>query len=215
MLKNVLVGIVVVIVAVMGVGCSKFKGIKKVSAVISKDIALEDQLALLEKYQGMHAWTRGLLEDLNERVDTPGEPKKKIILRDSKVTIVDLNFVYSGAVSVDGPKGKRIVAGLKIERPLTPEKIEFRLSEIFWFQDPTLRHVEDIRNWGKQTARAVMNHEVFAGMASDAAVESWGIPTEVRVSEIGTQKEEQWVYKQTRRSKYLYIIDDKVGRWEE
>jgi hypothetical protein len=60
-----------------------------------------------------------------------------------------------------------------------------------------------------------MNHEVFAGMQSEAAIESWGIPNEIRVSEIGAQKEEQWVYKQTKRSKYLYIIDNKVGRWEE
>lgn len=214
-MKNVVVGILVVAVAVIGVSCDSLKGVKKVGTVITKDLALEDQLALLDKYRGRHAWTRGVLEHLTERVDTPGEPKKKIILRDTKVTIVDLNFVYRGAVTVDDPKGKRIVAGLNIQPPLSPEKYDARLAEIFWFEDPTLRHVEYIRKWGKKTARAVMNHEVFAGMPAEAAIESWGLPDETRVSEIGQQKEEQWVYKQTKRSKYIYVIDNRVGRWEE
>ncbi len=52
-------------------------------------------------------------------------------------------------------------------------------------------------------------------MAADAAQESWGFPDEVRVSEIGSEKEEQWVYKEAKRSKYIYVINGKVGRWEE
>jgi hypothetical protein len=60
-----------------------------------------------------------------------------------------------------------------------------------------------------------MNHEVYASMPSEAARESWGIPDEVRVSEIGSEKEEQWVYKLGKRNKYIYIVGDVVGRWEE
>jgi hypothetical protein len=53
-LKNVFVGVVVVAVA-FGVGCSNVKNVKKVKSVVVKDVALEDQLALLNKYQGRHA----------------------------------------------------------------------------------------------------------------------------------------------------------------
>ncbi|UCG51967.1 MAG: hypothetical protein JSW58_17690 [Candidatus Latescibacterota bacterium] len=215
MWKNVLFGIVILAVALGSVGCSKVKKVKKINQMIVKDIRLEELLTLLEKYQGTHAWTRGIIEDLTERVETQGEPKKRVILRDSKVTIVDLTFSFNGAVTVDDPKGRRIIAALDVERPLSVEKIEYRLNEIFWFKDPTLRHVDYIRKWGKKTARAVVNHEVFVGMPSDAAIESWGIPDEVRVSEIGSEKEEQWVYKEAKRSKYIYVIDGKVGRWEE
>jgi hypothetical protein len=211
-LKNIVIGLVVLIVAVGVTGCS---GVKKVGSVVIKDIALEDQLALQEKYTGEHAWTRAVLEDLTEQVETPGEPKKKIILRDTRITIVELIFVYNGAVTVDDPTGKRISVALDIERPLSPEKIETRLDEIFWFKDPTLRHVDYIRKWGKDTALSVINHEVFAGMPADAAMEAWGTPDEIRVSEIGSEKEEQWVYKEAKRSKYVYVVNGKVGRWEQ
>lgn len=214
-MKNIVIVLVVMVVAAGVTGCSGLKSVKKVGTVVVKDVALEDQLALNEKYIGEHAWTRAVLEDLSERVEVPGEPKKKIILRDTKVTIVEFFYVYNGAVTVDDPTGKRISVALDIERPLTPEKIETRLSEIFWFKDPTLRHVDYIRQWGKRTAQAVINHEVFAGMPSDAAMESWGFPDEIRVSEIGSEKEEQWVYKEAKRSKYVYVINGKVGRWEE
>ena len=120
MLKYVVIGVAAVAVA-FGVGCSNVKNVKKVKNVVVKDVALEDQLSLLEKYQGRHAWTRGTIEDLTERVDQRNEPKKKVIPRDTKVTVVDINFAYRGAVTVDDPKGKRIVTGLECERPLTPE----------------------------------------------------------------------------------------------
>ena len=215
MLKNSVIGLLVLVVAAGVTGCGSLKSVKKVGSVVIKDIPLEEQLALEDKYIGEHAWTRSILEDLTEREEVPGEPKKRIILRDTKVTIVEFFFVYNGAITVDDPKGKRISVALNIERPLTVEKIEERMNEIFWFKDPTLRHVEYIRKWGKKTAQSVINHEVFAGMPADAAQESWGIPDEVRVSEIGSEKEEQWVYKESKRSKYIYVINGKVGRWEE
>jgi hypothetical protein len=265
------------------VGCSNVKNVKKVKSVIVKDVVLEDQLALLEKYRGRQAWTRGVIEDLKERVESPNEPKQKVILRDAKVTIVDLNFAYRGAVTVDEAvqpktepakteggrdtvamgvasagalaggflggaaggvwvgigtgallggglyavfslvdvvgrnvsKSRRIVSALGCERPLTPEKIETRLNEIFWFDDPTIRQVSYIRKWGKKTARSVVSHEVFAGMPSEAARESWGIPTEVIVSDVGSEKEERWKYKEGKRTKYIFIIGGVVGRFEE
>jgi hypothetical protein len=214
-LKNVLFVAVAAAVALGGVGCSKIKSVDSVTSVVVKDIPLENQLQLLEKYKGRHGWTRGTLEDLTERADSPNEPKKKVIPRDTKVTIVDLNLVYSGTVTVDDPKGKRIVAGLECERPLKTENVEKRLSETFWFEDPTIRHVEYIRKWGKKTARSVVNHEVFAGMPAEAAQESWGIPDEVAVNEVGNDKEERCTYREGKRSKKIFIIGGVVGRWEE
>ena len=202
-------------VAASGIGCGNVKGVDQVKSVVVKEIALEEQLALSEKYKSRSAWTRGALEDLTERVDTPTEPKKRVIPRDTKVTIVDLNLVYSGAVTVDDAKGKRVVSALNCERPLTTEKIETRLDEMFWFEDPTIRHVEYIRKWGKKTARAVVNHEVFAGMPVDAARESWGIPDEVEVNEVASEKEERWSYKEGKRVKRIFILGGVVGRWEE
>ena len=207
MLKYVVIGVAAVTVA-FGMGCSSVKN------VVVKDIALEDQIALLEKYQGRHAWTRGRIEDLTERV-TGNEPRKNVIPRDTKVTVVDINFAYNGAVTVDDPKGKRVVKGLDCERPLTPAAIEKRLSDIFWFEDPTLRHVDYIRKWGKKTARSVMNHEVFPGMPAEAAMESWGIPDEIVESDLGGEKEARWKYKEGKRTKYIFVISGVVGRFEE
>jgi hypothetical protein len=213
-LKYVVIGVAAVAVA-FGVGCSNIKSVTKVKSVVVKDVALQDQLSLAEKYRGRHAWTRGTIEDLTERVDSANEPRKKVIPRDTKVTVVDINFAYRGALTVDDPKGKRIVMGLECERPLTPDKIETRLREIFWFDDPTIRHVDYIRKWGKKTARSVVNHEVFPGMPAEAAMESWGIPDEIVASEIGGEKEARWKYKEGKRTKYIFVISGVVGRFEE
>jgi hypothetical protein len=196
-------------------GCGGIKGVDKIKTVVVKDVALEDQLALAKKYQRRHAWTRGAIEDLTERPETPNEPKRRVILRDTKVTVIDLNLVYEGSVTVEDPKGRRIVAAMNCEPPLSVERVEKRLSELFWFDDPTIRHVDYIRKWGKSTARSVMNHEVFAGMPAEAARESWGIPDEVVASETQGVKEERWKYKEGKRTKYLFMVGGVVGRFEE
>ena len=61
----------------------------------------------------------------------------------------------------------------------------------------------------------MVNHEVFIGMPVDAALESWGIPTTVNVNEIGGKNEEQWVYKQPLKSRYVYVVGGKVTKWED
>jgi len=209
-MKRILVAIAVCTVAVTG--CSNFGG-DKVARVINKDIPLEEQQALLDKYVGKSAWTRMPINDLTER-ETQGEPKKKVIPIDTKISIVDLNFVYSGSVTLEDAKRRYIVAGLDVEEPLSVEKIEARLADMMWFKSPMLRHVDYIRKWGTKTARAVVNHEVFVGMAADAAQESWGIPSTIRESDIGDIKEYQWVYKMTLKSKYIYIKEGIVTKWE-
>ncbi|NIM20734.1 MAG: hypothetical protein GTO51_11000 [Candidatus Latescibacteria bacterium] len=177
-----------------------------VKHAIIKDIPIEKQEALIKKYKNKKAWTRIILEDLSQH---------GIVQRDTKVEIIDLDFHMNGSVTVKGPKRKKIVHGLEVERPLTVEKIESRLADIFWFKDPMLRQVEYIRKWGKKTGRAIRNHEVFIGMDAEAALESWGIPTEIKSYEIGGHKEEQWIYKVGNRSKYIYVVNDKITRWED
>jgi hypothetical protein len=181
-------------------------GCSFVKKTVEKDVSLEDQKMLLKTYRDKLAWTRIILEDLKQR---------GVVQRDVKVTIVDLDFHWNGSVTVMTQRRKKIVYGLNIERPLTVEKIEGKLDEIFWFDSPMLRQVSYIRKWGSKTARAIRNHEVFIGMTGEAALESWGVPTDLNVNEIGDKKEEQWVYKLGKRNKYIYIIDDKVTKWED
>jgi len=199
--------------AVLLAGCGKLRT-ENVKRIIVKDIPLEEQNMLLEKYVGRSAWARMPIEDLTER-QVDNEPKKKVIPIDSRVEIVDLNFVYNGSVTIEDSKRRYIVAGLHCEKPLSVEKIEARLADMMWFQSPLLRHVDYIRMWGTRTARAVVNHEVFIGMQSEAAIESWGIPTTVRTSDIGDTTEEQWVYKMPLKSRYIYIKEGKVTKWED
>jgi len=189
---------------------------------IGKDLDLGEQATLKDKYVGLNAWTRGTIDDLTER-ETPGEPKKKVVPRDTKVEIFDLTFSYNGAVTVidkgsyggNIPKRRKITHGLNIERPMTVDKIETKLAQLFWFDDPVLRQVAYIRDWGKKTARAVVNHEVFIGMPADAALESWGVPTKINYHDIGEERQEQWAYKESQRTKYIYIIKGKVSKWDE
>jgi hypothetical protein len=210
-MRRIVVAIAVFAVALTG--CSKFKT-SNVTRVIVKDIPLEEQQMLLDKYVGRVAWTRMTLDDLTER-ETPGEPKKKVVPRDTKITIVDMNFVYNGSLLIQDPRRRKIVVGLNVDSPLSVAKIEDRLADMMWFDSPVLRQVGYIRKWGTRTARAVVNHEVFIGMPSDAALESWGIPTAVNRNEIGGKNEEQWVYKQPLKSKYIYVVEGKVSKWED
>lgn len=179
----------------------------KVKRQVSKDIPLDQQNKILEYYKNRLAWSRVVLEDLGEGGSIP---------RDTKVRIIDVDMNFTGSVSVETiKKDKRIVHGLGIERPLTVDKINAAMDDIFWFKDPTMRQVDYIRKWGKRTARAVMSHEVFVGMAAEAAEESWGVPEKRNVNEIGDVREEQWVYPVGKRSKYIYIRDGKVSKWED
>lgn len=192
--------IIMLVLLQMVLGCSFVK------EKVVKDVPLEQQEMLLEKYQNRVAWTRQILEDLKQR---------GVVQRDVQVEIVDLDFHWNGSVTLMTKNRKKIVYGLELERPLTVDKIESKLDEIFWFNSPMLRHVAYIREWGKKTARAIRNHEVFIGMTGEAALESWGVPTDMNVNEIGGKREEQWVYKLGKRNKYIYIVDNKVTKWED
>ena len=110
---------------ILTVGCTQVK------KQVIKDIAIEDQQAVLEQYKDRSAWTRTILEDVGDGGS---------IQRDVKVKIIDVNMRFSGAVTIQSvKKHKKIVNSLDIERPLTVEKINMSMDDIFWFKDPILR----------------------------------------------------------------------------
>jgi hypothetical protein len=173
--------ILALMVAAIGVAaCSSVKN------VVVKDIPLQDQEAVLAKYKDRNVWTRVAIHDLGDGGSIP---------RDEKVVITDVAMHYKGSVTVQTIKKKnRIVQGLEIERPLNPEKIDKRMNELFWFDDPTIRHVKFIRKYGKKTAQSIMDHQLFKGMTAVAAEDAWGPPISKEINEQGGKVYAKWVY---------------------
>jgi hypothetical protein len=192
--------VIIIPMLLLTFGCSTVK------KTIVPDIPLDRQNALLDEYKNRTAWTRLVLEDLKHR---------GVVQRDTRIKIIDLDFHWNGSVTVLTDKRKKIVYGLDLDRPVTVESIKAKLDEIFWFKSPMLRQVYYIRHWGKKTARAIRNHEVYIGMTGEAALESWGVPTSLNKHEIGGKTEEQWIYKLGKHNKYIYIVDNKVTKWED
>lgn len=190
----------------MVVGLSACSSVKN---VVVKDIPLEEQERVLKEYKDRTVWTRVVLQDLGEGGSLP---------RDLKVKITDVTMTFGGSVTVQTlQKKNRVRQGLDIERPLNKEKIDAALAELFFFEDPVLRHVSYIRKYGKKTARAIMEHEMFVGMPAEAARESWGSPARVNENRIGEVVNEQWIYPSAESSKnrYIYLSGGKVIRWDE
>ena len=185
-----------------------------VQKVVVKDLPLQEQEAVLAKYKDRTVWTRVTINDLGDGGSIP---------RDEKVTIVDVAMHYKGSVTVQTLKKKnRIVQGLEIERPLNPEKIDARMAELFWFDDPTLRHVKFIRKYGKKTAQAIMEHQLFKDMTAEAAMDSWGPPISKEVNEQGGKVYAKWVYpaEGAKKTKNVNLEgtkpeDLRVVRWDE
>ena len=198
MRKLVLAGLVLTAAA-----CSSVKD------VVNKDVPLEVQQQIDEEYKDRYVWTRVQLQDLGEGGTIP---------RDEKVRIVDVGTHKAGDVTVETLKKKnRVVQGLNLDKPLTEAKIDSSLAEFFWFDDPTLRHVEFIRKYGKDTAKAIMNHDVFAGMTPDAALESWGKPAMTERSERNGVVQERWRYPTNvaGRTKDILFENGKVKSWDQ
>lgn len=179
-----------------------------VSQVVSQDMPLEVQHQILDQYKDRYVWTRVTIQDLGEG---------GIIPRDEKVKIVDVGMFKAGSVTVETLKKKnRVVQGLSLDKPLTKAKIDSSLTEFFWFDDPTLRHVAFIRKYGKDTAKAIMNHELFAGMTPEAARDSWGKPPKIERSERNGVVQERWRYPTATvgKTKDVLFVDGKVKSWD-
>ncbi|MCI0452935.1 MAG: hypothetical protein L0Z51_11205, partial [Candidatus Latescibacteria bacterium] len=173
----------IVVVAVAAAACSSVK------EVVNQDMPLEVQHQILDEYKDRYVWTRVLIQDLGEGGTIP---------RDEKVKIVDVGMFKAGSVTVETLKKKnRVVQGLSLDKPLTKAKIDSALTEYFWFDDPTLRHVAFIRKFDKDTAKLIMNHDLVAGMSPDAALASWGKPAKTERSERNGVVQERWRYPTT------------------
>jgi len=185
-----------------------------VKNVVVKDIPLEEQAQVLEKYKDRSVWPRVTLHDMGDGGSIP---------RDEEVKIVDVAMFYRGSVTVQTLKRKnKVVQALDLDRPLTTEKIDAKLADLFWFDDPTIRHVKFIRKYGSKTAQAIMDHELYKDMSAEAARASWGPPVSQTVTELNGRMNVKWVYPTNTpsKNKYLYLEgtnqdDIKVVRWDE
>ncbi len=176
---------------------------------IVKDIPIEEMDQLNEEYLGKTAWTRSLLLDIGP---------EGFIDRDVEVKIVGIDFHWSGAVTVEGPDRRRLRQALELERPLTMGAFEEKMKRLFWFKHPDYRYRMNLRSYGKKTAKAIYNHELFKGMKREAALESWGFPDEMNSTDVGGRLQEQWIYRDPRqkgKKRYIYITDGLVDSWEE
>jgi hypothetical protein len=180
-----------------------------VKDAVTQDLPLEVQQQVNDEYKDRYVWTRVEIQDLGEGGVVP---------RDEKVKIVDVGMHGQGSVTVETLKKKnRVVQGLYIDKPLTKSKIDSVLAEYFWFDDPTLRQVRFIREFDKETARAIMNHDLFEGMSTEAARWSWGKPTRTEQTERNGVLQERWSYATLTPGKFKKIDfeDGKVKRWGE
>ena len=176
---------------------------------IVKDIPIEEMDQLNEEYLGKTAWTRSLLLDIGP---------EGFIDRDVEVKFIGLDLHWSGAVTVEGPDRRRLRQALDLERPLTMGAFEEKMKRLFWFKHPDYRYRMNLRSYGKKTAKAVYNHELFKGMKREAALESWGFPDEMNSTDVGERLQEQWIYRDPRqkgKKRYIYVTDGLVDSWEE
>jgi hypothetical protein len=176
---------------------------------VVKDIPIQETDKLQETYVGKEAWTRALLIDLRA---------EGVIDRDTKVEIVDLDLHWNGSVTVEGSNRRRVTHSLALDRPLSMAAVEQKLNKIFWFTKPEYRYRMNLRKYGKKTAKAVFEHQLYKGMQREAGLESWGYPDEMNSNEISGRLEEQWIYKDVRqktKKRYVYISEGLVDHWEE
>ena len=185
-----------------------FAGCNVVNKVV-KDIPIQDMDKLDHAYVGRGAWTRALLIDLGP---------EGVIDRDAKVKLVALDLHWTGSVTVRGSNRRNITHGLNLERPLTMAAVEEKLNKLFFFTSPEYRYRMNLRKYGKKTAKAVFDRQLFKGMKRDAALESWGYPDEMKSVDVSGSMQEQWIYKDVRqknKKRYVYIIEGLVDTWEE
>lgn len=184
-------------------------GCSTVDKVVKKDLGIEEIDNLQHTYVGRTAWTRALLIDLGP---------EGVIDRDVQIRIIALDLHWNGAITVEGPGRRRITHGLGIERPLTVQAVEQKLNRLLWFQNPEYRYRMNLRKYGKKTAKAIFEHQLFKGMKRDAALESWGYPDDMKSSDIAGTLQEQWIYldvRQKAKKRYVYLIDGVVDSFEE
>jgi hypothetical protein len=177
--------------------------------LIKKDMPIEDMDYLEEKYLGRTGWTKSYLVDMGQN---------GVLEQDTKVEIVELDMHWNGAVGVKAPDNHKYRHALELERPVTREKFEDAINRLLWFQSPEKRYRENLWEYGKELAKAILNHELLKGMNKDAALESWGPPDKIERNEIGGVDQEQWIYRDPRddtSKSYIVFEDGLVAEWSE
>ncbi|MFA4947747.1 MAG: hypothetical protein WC674_04450 [Candidatus Krumholzibacteriia bacterium] len=185
-----------------------FAGCNVVNKVV-KDIPIEEMDKLDQTYVGREAWTRALLIDLGP---------EGVIDRDTKIKLVSIGMHWTGSITVRGPNRRNITHALNLERPLTMVSVEEKLNKLFFFTKPEYRYRMNLRKFGKKTAKAVFDRQLFKGMKREAALESWGYPDEMKSVDLSGSMQEQWIYKDVRqknKKRYVYVIEGQVETWEE
>lgn len=183
-------------------GCGAYK-------TVDKDIPIEEMDSLSEKYVGRKVWTRALIVDIKQT---------GVIDRGTEVEIIGLDLHWGTAVGVKGPNKRKYRHALNLDRPVTSKAFEEAMDRLFWYDKPEKRYRLNLREYGKRTARAVRDNELFKGMEREAAIESWGWPDEMLSNDIGNQHAEQWIYRdpvQRTKKSYIWLIDGNVDKWEE
>jgi hypothetical protein len=183
-------------------GCGLYK-------TVDKDLPIQEMDELNEKYVGRTAWNRALLVDIKQA---------GVIDRGTAIEIVELDLHWGCAVGVKGPNKRKYRHALNLDRPVTREAFEQEMEKLFWFDKPDKRYRMNLREYGKRTARAIRDNELFKGMDRNAAIEAWGWPDEMLANDIGNVLSEQWIYKDPRqrtKKKYVWLVDGVVEKWEE
>jgi hypothetical protein len=191
------------IILLLVAGCGLY------NKTVDKDIPIEDSDALDEEFVGRTAWTRALLVDIKQT---------GVIDRGTQVEIVELDLHWGTAVGVRGPNKRKYRHALNLERPVSADDYRAAMDKLFWFDKPDKRYRMNLREYGKRTARAIRDNELFKGMPREAAIESWGWPDEMLSNDIGNVLSEQWIYKDPRqrtKKRYIWLIDGLVDKWEE
>ncbi len=177
--------------------------------LIKKDMPIEDMDYLEEKYRGETAWTKTYFVDIGQN---------GVLEQDTKVEIVELDLHWNGAIGVKAPDNRKYRHALNLERPLTREKYEDAINRLLWFKSPEKRYRENLWEYGKELARAILNHELVKGMSREAALDSWGPPDKKETNQIGGVDEEQWIYRDPRdetSKSYIVFEDGIVADWSE
>jgi hypothetical protein len=192
-----------IIILLLVAGCGVY------NKTVDKDIPIQDADALQEEFVGRTAWTRALLVDIKQT---------GVIDRGTQIEIVELDLHWGTAVGVRGPNKRKYRHALNLDRPVSADDYRAAMEKLFWFDKPDKRYRMNLREYGKRTARAIRDNELFKGMPREAAIESWGWPDEMLSNDIGNVLSEQWIYKDPRqrtKKRYIWLIDGLVDKWEE
>jgi hypothetical protein len=157
----------------------------RVANLVIKDIPIQDMSFLEDKYLGRTAWTKGYIVDIGQN---------GVLERDTKVKVVELDMHWTGAVGVKAPNNHKYRHALKLKRPVTKEAFEKAINELLWFNKPTERYRKNLWKYGREIAKAILNHQLIEGMSKEAALESWGPPYKIEQSQVGSENAVQWTY---------------------